>query len=64
MVDFETYKELHSEDFSFERFYPEINNPDCERMDSQIFENDDPPQAPKIYIFPRSLPAYNLRSKE
>jgi hypothetical protein len=64
MVDFATYKELHSDTFRFEQSYPEIDNPDCERLDPQIFENDDPPQTLEVYVFPNSLVAYNLRSKK
>lgn len=63
MVDFGTYKLLHSETFNFEISYPEIDNPDCERFDSQIFENDDPPKPPEIYAFPNSVMAYNIRKK-
>ena len=64
MTDFDTYAQLHSDVYTFKRTYQFIDDPDCDRMDSQTMEGDDPPDAPDIYVFPNSIVAYNLRSKK
>ncbi|CAM1507457.1 Fc.00g070980.m01.CDS01 [Cosmosporella sp. VM-42] len=64
MVDFATYEELHSDTLSFKRAFPHIDHPECDRMSNQFMESDDPPSAPEIYTFLRSIVAYNLRSKK
>ncbi|KAM0542207.1 hypothetical protein ACHAPJ_012899 [Fusarium lateritium] len=64
MVDFVTYEELHSDTTNFKFSYPKIDDPDCDRMDIERMESDDPPSAPEIYIFPNTIVAYNLGSKK
>lgn len=64
MTDFDTYAQIHSDEFAFKRTYPYIDDPDCDRMDSQVLEANDPPAAPDIYVFPNSIVAYNLRNKK
>jgi hypothetical protein len=64
MVDFHTYKQLHSSDASFKREYSSINNSQLSRIDSNIMEADEPPPDPEIYAFPSTIPAFNLHSKK
>lgn len=63
MVDFATYEGLHSDTTSFKRSYPVVDDPDCERMESSTIDSDDPPSAPDIYLFPNTIPGYNLRKR-
>lgn len=64
MVDFHTYEQLHSDSNNFKKSYPTIDDPNVRRMDSDIMKSEDPPPAPDLYVFPNSIPAYNLRSKK
>jgi hypothetical protein len=64
MVDFHTYKQLHSDSAAFRREYESIDNPNVKRMDLSIMEAEGPPPYPDLYAFPRTLTGYNLRSKK
>ncbi|KAJ8112586.1 hypothetical protein OPT61_g5071 [Boeremia exigua] len=64
MVDFRTYKQLHSDTFAFKREYQSIDDSELTRMDPAVLESDEPPSSPEIYVFPDKIPAYNLRSKK
>jgi hypothetical protein len=64
MVDFHTYKQLHSSEASFKREYSSINNKNLSRIDSSVMESDEPPPDPEIYAFPATIPAFNLHSKK
>jgi hypothetical protein len=64
MVDFHTYKQLHSSEASFKREYSSINDTQLARIDSSILEADTPPPDPEIYAFPATIPAFNLHSKK
>ncbi|KAF2852498.1 P-loop containing nucleoside triphosphate hydrolase protein [Plenodomus tracheiphilus IPT5] len=59
MVDFETHKQLHP-------YQNSSTNVDesMEKMEGGTFESDVPPPAPEIYVFPDTMPAYNLRTKK
>jgi hypothetical protein len=63
MVDFQTYRQMHSDLQSFKRTYPGIDNPK-DLMDKDIMDNEDPPSEPDIYLFPHTVIGYNLRSKK
>jgi hypothetical protein len=64
MIDFETYRQLHSSSTAFKLSYPSIDDEKHKRMDSDTMESDEPPSAPQIYVFPNTIPGYNLRSKK
>ncbi|KAF3006997.1 hypothetical protein E8E14_007964 [Neopestalotiopsis sp. 37M] len=64
MVDFETYRQIHSSSFTFKFSYPSICDDKLPRMDPRIMKSDEPPPAPDIYVFPKTIPGYNLQSKK
>ena len=64
MVDFQTYKQLYSDSKAFKKAYPFIDNTINERMEDSISDAEEPPTSPEIYVFPDSIPAYNIRSKK
>lgn len=70
MVDFQIYKELHSDSFKFQLLYgdedDDEDNDDSDRrkMSSEEMESETPPPSPDIYVFPDTVPGYNLRSKK
>jgi len=64
MVDFQTYRQMHSDLPSFKRTYPFIDDPTMDLIDKNIMDNDTPPSEPDIYLFPHSVTGYNLRSKK
>ena len=64
MVDFHTYRQLHSGTSSFKKAYSSIDNPSLRRMDISVMESDTPPPDPEIYVFPDTIPAFNLHSKK
>jgi hypothetical protein len=65
MVDFQTYRQLHSDTFAFKREYDDhTRDPSTSKMDTITMESDDPPTSPEIYVFPRNIIGYNLRSKK
>jgi hypothetical protein len=57
MVDYETYKELHPENpyakaaFTFQK-------------DTNLPTDDTDPVAPEVYLFPPSIPGFDLRRKK
>lgn len=81
MVDFQVYKQLHSDSNKFKLLYEENSDYSDESSDSDDdeYEDDDqngrkmsaedmasetPPSRPYIYLFPDTIPGYNLRSKK
>ncbi|KAJ9605958.1 hypothetical protein H2200_009807 [Cladophialophora chaetospira] len=64
MVDFNTYRQLHSGTYAFREVYGEIDNDDVTRMDLSIMESDEPPPSPDIYAFPATIIGFNLRTKK
>ncbi|KAJ4347313.1 uncharacterized protein N0V89_011253 [Didymosphaeria variabile] len=64
MVDFGTYRELHSKSTSFNDQYPLMNDSSTRRMSARIMEADHPPQGAELYAFPANIVGYNLRSKK
>lgn len=59
MVDFNTYKVLHSDSLAFSRPF---HNADY--MDQETMDKDEPPPEPELYLFPPTVPGYNLRRKK
>ncbi|KAH8586201.1 P-loop containing nucleoside triphosphate hydrolase protein [Bisporella sp. PMI_857] len=64
VVDFQTYQQLHYSSGNFKVAYPSIGDQDCQRMKPEVMASDEPPPAPEIYIFPNTIPGYDLRSKK
>jgi hypothetical protein len=64
MVDFNTYKQLHSNSGAFKRNYSSTNDTKLKRMDPIVMDADDNPRSPEIYVFPETIIGYNLRSKK
>ncbi len=63
-MDFQTYQQLHYSSVNFKVTYPSIDDHECQRMDPEVMASDLPPSAPEIYIFPNTIPGYDLRSKK
>ncbi|KAL3605320.1 hypothetical protein FPOAC2_00263 [Fusarium poae] len=64
MVDFNTYKQLHSDSYKFKMAYPSLTNPNRKEMDPALMECDEPPQVPELFVFPSTVVGYNLRHKK
>lgn len=74
MVDFQIYKELHRDSLRFQMLYKDDDDDDDDdedsddrverRMSSDEMESETPPSGPNIYVFPGTVPGYNLRSKK
>ncbi|KAG6368823.1 hypothetical protein INS49_003039 [Diaporthe citri] len=81
MVDFQVYKQLHSDSNKFKLLYEKGSDYSDESDDSDDDEHEDdgetrgrmsvedmasetPPSRPYIYLFPDTIPGYNLRSKK
>lgn len=68
MVDFQIYKELHSDSFKFQLMYEEEeeeeDSEDRRKISAEDMESETPPPRPSIYVFPNTVPGYNLRSKK
>ncbi|KAI0444196.1 P-loop containing nucleoside triphosphate hydrolase protein [Xylaria telfairii] len=64
MVDFETYEELHSDSANFKTLYSKSDDKSQQRMDPAVMASETPPAAPEIYVFPRAIMGYNLRTKK
>lgn len=64
MIDFHTYAQLHSDSHTFKKTYSSIDDPKVKHMDPEAMASDDPPLKPDLYVFPNTIPAYNLRSKK
>lgn len=64
MIDFHTYEQLHSDSNSFKKSYPTIDDPKIKHMSPEVVAFDSPPPIPDLYVFPNTIPAYNLRSKK
>ncbi|KAH7245220.1 P-loop containing nucleoside triphosphate hydrolase protein [Fusarium tricinctum] len=64
MIDFNTYKQLHSDSNKFKTAYPSPARPDRKEMEAKVMECDDPPQGPERFVFPSTIVGYNLRQKK
>lgn len=65
MVDYEIYKEIHGESKQYRLPYRQAgNDEDPEQIDSEEMKSDEPPTAPEIYVFPTTIPGFNMRSKK
>lgn len=64
MIDFNTYKQLHSDSANFKISYPVLGRSDRIEISATAMENDDSPQGPELFVFPSTLVGYNLRQKK
>lgn len=69
MVDFEIYRQLHSDSIKFQLLYERDESDDEDeegryKMSAEDMASETPPLAPEIYVFPATVPGYNLRSKK
>ncbi|KAI6758223.1 hypothetical protein HG530_010463 [Fusarium avenaceum] len=64
MIDFNTYKQLHSDSIKFKTTYLSPASTDRKEMEAKVMECDDPPQGPELFVFPSSIVGYNLRQKK
>ncbi|KAJ3540144.1 hypothetical protein NM208_g5192 [Fusarium decemcellulare] len=64
MVDFDTYKQLHSDSPKFKEAFPFLNKRDRKEMKTAMMECEDPPQGPELMVFPSKVIGYNLRQKK
>lgn len=61
MVDFSTYKKLHSD--TFKRSFVQLDKHN-KVMPEDIMDQDEPPQEPELFLFPPKIIGYNLRQKK
>lgn len=64
MIDFNTYKQLHSDSPKFSRAYPQLNKRDRKEISAELMKLDQPPSAPDRMVFPHTIIGYNLRQKK
>lgn len=64
MIDFNTYKQLHSDSNKFKTTYLSPASTDRKEMEAKVMECDDPPQGPELFVFPSTIVGYNLRQKK
>jgi SpoVK/Ycf46/Vps4 family AAA+-type ATPase len=64
MVDFHTYRQLHSDLASFKRSFLPKDEASTEYLSEERMENRDPPAEPDIYVFPETIIGYNLHKKK
>lgn len=64
MIDFNTYKQLHSDSQKFKIAYSSLTRPNRKEMDAAVMECDDPPDGAELLVFPNTIVGYNLRQKK
>nr|RBR00950.1 hypothetical protein FVER53263_01636 [Fusarium verticillioides] len=64
MIDFNTYKQLHSDSHMFKIAYSSLSSPNRKEMDATVMECDDPPHGAELLVFPNTIVGYNLRQKK
>ena len=64
MIDFHEYQRMQNESPTFKPAHPNMDDLHYELMDSEMMQADEPPIGPHIYIFPDTVPGYNLRNKK
>ncbi len=63
MIDFKTYKLLHSNSAGFMMQYGRGREEQFD-MDPSFMERGEPPLAPDLYLFPDSIIGFDLRRKK
>ncbi len=64
MIDFATYKQLHSDSPKFKRAFPQLNKRDRREIDPEMMKADEAPPYPHRLVLPPTLIGYNLRLKK
>ena len=64
MIDFNTYKQLHSDSYNFKTAYASLTNPDRKQMDASLMQSDEIPGGVQLFVFPNTVVGYNLRQKK
>ncbi|PNP60836.1 hypothetical protein FNYG_14456 [Fusarium nygamai] len=64
MIDFNTYKQLHSDSHKFKTAYSSLTSPNRTEMNAAVMECDDPPHGAELFVFPNTIVGYNLRQKK
>ncbi|RBR25419.1 uncharacterized protein FIESC28_01856 [Fusarium coffeatum] len=64
MMDFDTYKQLHSDSKNFTEAYPELGSWKRKEMDASIMDSEQMPQGSESFVFPSTIVGYNLRQKK
>lgn len=64
MIDFNTYKQLHSDSYNFRSTYSNSEYPSLEEVGGVTMDSDDPPPGYEIFVFPGTIVGYNLRQKK
>lgn len=64
MVDFQTYRQLHSDTASFKRSFLAKDEASTKFLSDERMEDDKPPTEPEIYVFPDTIIGYNLHTKK
>ena len=64
MIDFNTYKQLHSDSSNFKTAYASLKSPDRRVMDASLMHSDEVPGGAQLFVFPNTVVGYNLRQKK
>ncbi|KAI1068510.1 hypothetical protein LB507_004369, partial [Fusarium sp. FIESC RH6] len=64
MIDFDTYKQLHSDSKNFREAYPELRSQKRKDMDASIMDSEQMPEGSESFVFPSTVVGYNLRQKK
>ncbi|CAG7561233.1 unnamed protein product [Fusarium equiseti] len=64
MIDFDTYKQLHSDSAKFKTTYAALIDPKRREMDAALFESDEILERSRLFVFPSTIAGYNLRQKK
>ena len=64
MIDFDTYKQLHSDSKNFAEAYPELRSRKRKEMDASIMDSEQMPEGSESFVFPSTIVGYNLRQKK
>lgn len=64
MIDFTTYKQLHSDSTNFKTTYLSLLDPNRREMDAALMDGDELPEGSEPFVFPSTIVGYNLRQKK
>ncbi|KAJ9151974.1 AAA family ATPase [Pleurostoma richardsiae] len=64
MIDYVTYKQLHSDPQTLKKAFPHLNVRDRKEISPEMMELDEPPPFPEGLVFPPTIIGYNLRQKK
>ncbi|KAH7196524.1 uncharacterized protein B0J16DRAFT_1317 [Fusarium flagelliforme] len=64
MIDFNTYKQLHSDSTNFKTTYLSLGDPERREIDAALMDGDELPEGSESFVFPSTVVGYNLRQKK